>query len=95
MSGIERIYTNKPSLQNLSYALRHREMWPKTFKWDYRSGNTCAIGLAAQLWGNADILYNLPEKDFARISRNYIGMVYGRSPEKVADSIDAYLARKG
>lgn len=41
---------NKPSLENLSYVLRHPDMWPTGFVWDYRNCNNCAMGLAHQLW---------------------------------------------
>jgi hypothetical protein len=39
-----------PSLEALSYLLRHREMWPDGFVWVYNRCETCAMGLAAQLW---------------------------------------------
>lgn len=42
--------TDKPSLFGLSYALRHPETWPIGFVWDYRDCQTCAVGLAVQLW---------------------------------------------
>ena len=42
---------SKPSLENLSYALRHPETWPQGFAWDYRHCDSCAMGLAHQLWG--------------------------------------------
>lgn len=41
---------NKPSLQALSYYLRHEELWPAGFIWRYNSCNSCAMGLAAALW---------------------------------------------
>lgn len=43
-----------PTLANLSYLLRHEELWPKKFQrlgWNYRHGPTCAIGLARAYWG--------------------------------------------
>lgn len=39
-----------PSLENLSYILRHREFWPDKFEWNYRYQSTCAIGLCELLW---------------------------------------------
>ena len=39
-----------PSLENLSYILRHREWWPDGFEWNYRCEGTCAIGLCRELW---------------------------------------------
>jgi hypothetical protein len=41
---------DKPSLAALSYALRHPEMWPKGFEWDYSFCHSCAMGLTVQLW---------------------------------------------
>jgi hypothetical protein len=38
-----------PSLEALSYALRHREVWPEGFRWNYDHCYGCAIGLAARL----------------------------------------------
>lgn len=40
----------KPSLEALSYSLRHCEMWPAGFGWDYSECHTCAMGLAINLW---------------------------------------------
>jgi hypothetical protein len=39
-----------PSLENLSYILRHREWWPEGFEWDFRCYGTCALGLSEALW---------------------------------------------
>ncbi len=41
---------NKPDLQNLAYALRHPETWPKGFVWNFSNCKTCAMGLARSLW---------------------------------------------
>ncbi len=41
-----------PSLENLAYMLRHRETWPEGFRWSYRNYNTCALGLADQMWSD-------------------------------------------
>lgn len=41
---------DKPSLHALSYALRHPDTWPASFNWNYTSCDTCAMGLAHQLW---------------------------------------------
>jgi|SRR5882672_1060163 len=42
---------DKPSLEALSYLLRHKGLWPKGFSWNYNKCETCAMGLASQLWG--------------------------------------------
>lgn len=47
--------TDTPSLEALSYALRHQETWPVGFEWDYSTCDTCAMGLTAQLWSAATL----------------------------------------
>lgn len=39
-----------PSLKNLSHVLRHKELWPGGFRWDYNQCTSCALGLAHELW---------------------------------------------
>lgn len=41
---------DKPTLHALSYALRHPEMWPKEFRWNFNECSQCAMGLAFALW---------------------------------------------
>jgi hypothetical protein len=43
---------DRPSLHALSYALRHPDVWPEGFVWDYRHCNKCAMGLAHALWNS-------------------------------------------
>lgn len=51
----ETLFANldKPSLHALSYALRHRDTWPKNFTWNYKFCEECAMGLAHKLWANS------------------------------------------
>jgi hypothetical protein len=42
--------TNKPTIGALSFALRHPELWPADFHWDYSRCETCAMGLAKRMW---------------------------------------------
>jgi hypothetical protein len=42
--------TNKPTIGALSFALRHKELWPADFKWDYTRCEYCAMGLARRMW---------------------------------------------
>jgi hypothetical protein len=42
----------KPTFEALSYILRHKELWPKGFKWDYSLPPTCAIGITNEIWGS-------------------------------------------
>lgn len=39
-----------PTLPALSYVLRHPELWPAGFKWNYDFCTSCAIGLTFRLW---------------------------------------------
>jgi len=41
---------DKPALHNLAYVLRHPELWPEGFVWNFNRCNSCAMGLAHQLW---------------------------------------------
>jgi hypothetical protein len=41
---------NKPTIGALSFALRHAELWPADFHWDYSRCETCAMGLARRMW---------------------------------------------
>jgi hypothetical protein len=43
--------TLTPSLENLSYILRHREWWPDGFEWYFPYSSHCAMGLCERLWG--------------------------------------------
>jgi hypothetical protein len=92
----------QPSLKALSHILRHRELWPPGFKWFYGECETCAMGLAHQLWSEAiiqptslrvgtalDINYDVASHLF--LDRyGYVSM-FAITPEMVADRIDEYL----
>lgn len=41
----------KPSLKGLVYLLRHPQLWPEGFRWDWSRSESCAMGLAAKYWG--------------------------------------------
>jgi hypothetical protein len=41
---------SKPSPAALAYILRHKELWPPGFEFDYSDCCYCAMGLADQLW---------------------------------------------
>jgi hypothetical protein len=51
-SQVQEIFrlAQKPTLQALGYALRHRDVWPDDFSWNYSRVDCCAMGLAARLW---------------------------------------------
>ena len=39
----------KPSLSTLAFVLRHRELWPEGFEWDYNDCEQCGMGMAFRL----------------------------------------------
>lgn len=42
--------TTEPSLKNLAYVLRHKELWPEDFVWDYSRPESCGIGMCRLLY---------------------------------------------
>jgi hypothetical protein len=48
------VITDTPSLEALSYALRHPEVWPPDFRWNYQTFLTCGVGLSQLLWRKID-----------------------------------------
>src|SRR6266576_1609339 len=45
---------DQPSLERLAYLLRHKDLWPKGFKWNFCMCERCAMGLAIAFW-NIDL----------------------------------------
>jgi hypothetical protein len=97
--------TDKPSLERLSYVLRHKELWPEGFQWDFSVCVQCAMGMARDLWwkgetaGLTEISYkfDLAYPDSKSMFLAPANKWYGKSmravtPNMVADRIDAYLA---
>lgn len=93
--------TDKPSLAALSYVLRHREMWPEGFVWDYGSCTRCAMGLSTVLWRTmgtpcTEIMvrsFKMNRDDaqhiFLFLHKNDVSEI---TPQHVADAIDRLLA---
>lgn len=94
---------SKPSLEALSWLLRHREAWPKGHVWDYSHGRSCALGMCVGQWPAA-----VPFVSYDRVSaalgvgRDDIDRTFGQSaympikdilvtPEMVAYRIDTRL----
>ena len=50
LNPIPDLKTN-PSVRGLIYVLRHRELWPEKFVWEYTNCVTCAMGLCLILCG--------------------------------------------
>jgi hypothetical protein len=100
----------KPSLEALSHILRHKEMWPEGFKWNFGDCQSCAMGLAHKMWLeiNSPSSYRMAEhmgiteRDacdlFVEASWNADWNSdkynFDITPEMVADQIDLYLAAK-
>jgi hypothetical protein len=99
--------TPSPSLRNLAYVLRHEELWPTGFTWNYRYTDCCGMGISQLLWGvdvgclpdvytyfRGDLVYNLfckPLSWFKMPFRTYHARMVAVTPEMVADRIDRYL----
>lgn len=95
---------SKPSLRALSYLLKHPELWPKNFGWEYRYTWSCAIGLAFKYW-NIEMKYNLgiamnaaEVMEMSESDTNYIFFAGGSAPISlpiqpgmVASDIDYYI----
>ena len=90
---------SKPSPEGLSYLLRHKELWPEGFKWDYYYASRCAIGLHRSFWKNFNYRYvdmlpgSTTDKDkvffFLELNENKRTI----TPEHVADAIDQLLKK--
>lgn len=97
---------SKPGLNALSHILRHRELWPKEFRWNYTDCDTCAVGLARELWRLSNDLdmekvFDIPsfaaENIFFAFNDWYedLGVKFSAvTPEMVADQIDKYIASR-
>jgi hypothetical protein len=99
---------NKPSIGALAFILRHKELWPKGFVWDYNACTTCAMGIAQRLWpeqiehgwDTAKVL-GMSRADARRIFEGgdhrlwYRARRYieGIRPENIADLLDEVLTR--
>lgn len=55
-SETDRLFVDleSPSLEALSFVLRHPDTWPEGFVWDYSNCNHCAMGMARALWRITD-----------------------------------------
>ncbi len=92
---------DRPSLTGLAHVLRHPEMWPADFRWDYTDCANCGIGLSRQLWTEAadkplNAVFSIDEKTtqalFYEVRKRGFAEMSATSAVNVADAIDAYLA---
>lgn len=93
----------KPTLEGLSWLLRHREAWPEGFEWDFYDCRTCAMGLLTRIVFGAPFTtleYSLNWIQYYfgmdRVSSRRIFRIgrYPDTPEAIADLIDEYLAKR-
>lgn len=95
------------TLEGLAYVLRHRELWPSGFEWDYNECHACAIGMAMKLWsGGGNRRYPISwTKNFFGISIGDADAIFvnlgtsktpegraGVAPEHVASAIECHLS---
>ncbi len=88
----------QPSAKNLAYVLRHEELWPKDFVWDYNRCTNCAMGLAHRLWPEVELCSgeiaqaigidrSTASKIFCYGNPNLFG-VARRSPKQIAKALE-------
>lgn len=61
---------DKLSLHALSYALRHPDTWPEGFVWNYHRCESCAMGLAHQLW-KSKVPITCPDNGASRMAHTF------------------------
>ncbi len=99
--------TETPTLSDLAYILRHKELWPRDFEWHWSNCHTCAMGLFFRFYGiegepNAPSAakvfgISLTEALDLFMSTHWFRPHGGDSikPEDVANGIERFLASRG
>lgn len=96
---------SKPGLDALSHILRHKELWPAGFEWNYENCESCAIGLAAKLWAikcpcSRTVAHSMGMPVYAAVDIFDLGgkwkpkSIDAITPDMVADQIDKYIASR-
>lgn len=89
---------DKPSLENLSYVLRHPDAWPEGFVWDFSDCETCAMGLARGLWDKIDFpvdSYDANKHAVSAVARAF-AMPYAKAKNVfMGDSFDVPFKTEG
>lgn len=101
---------DQPSLEKLSYILRHPETWPKDFEWYFPRCSQCAMGLARKIWkDNHDTMEDMFALSIRDIHKLFVAgpkrfwiipsALFGNeyksvTPEMIADRIDKYVAKR-
>jgi hypothetical protein len=91
---------DKPSLRGLAYVLRHPELWPSDFVWEFSDCDACAMGLAFRLWDLGEHPWSFSMTEHFPISEQTSIELFTYSstdvrgyipPEEIAARIEAYL----
>jgi hypothetical protein len=98
-------FREAPTLADLAIILRHREVWPEGFVWDYSTCQTCAMGLAEQLgvrckaarWPTTQdmaVAFTIPRAVALYFFIHGGGHVGRITPARVAAAIERHLAAR-
>lgn len=95
----------KPSLKGLSYLLKHKELWPEGFDWNWSSPTHCAMGLCRKQWGTRlGMFFQL--RKHSTIAARMLGITQPEAqhlflnsswstPTTIADKIDELIVERG
>ena len=84
------------SLEGLAYILRHKNLWPKNFSWEFSDCERCAIGLATKIWPGSysnymDMIRHFDLEPASAFCIFIKGTSPEVTPESVAHRIEKYL----
>ena len=89
----------KEGLRKLAYVLRHKELWPAGYRWDYACHGKCAMGISASIfkvgrYGHAHTGHMAKAFGLANAESEelFLGQEMGASANDIADAIVRYLA---
>lgn len=90
-------YVRSQRLRSISHLLKNPGLWPEDFVWDYRSLESCALGLAEARGFSMEFGdLGMREEDWDAIFVNVrsLGFLPKRftTPRQVARAIDKFLA---
>lgn len=83
---------DKPSLHGLSYALRHPDVWPEGFIWNYGNCDNCAMGLAHALWRSS--IPEMHRDSGCSIMARTFAMPYGKADSIFLGDLDWIPTKK-
>jgi hypothetical protein len=84
------------SFPGLIFLLRHRELWPKGFEWNFLNCHTCAMGLIHRQWLSPVDVFDLDdfimiEGERPGLRRPFLHGSYNKTPEQVADELEELI----